>query len=196
MKLVGLTGGIGSGKTTISKAFETLGVPVYNSDIRSKWLTMNDTRIIYGMQQIIGADAYINGDYNKNLVASVIFSDKQKLTEVNQLIHPIVCEDFDNWVSIQARQGVPYIINESAIMIECGLAERFDAVILVTAPQEMRIQRTMSRDKMLRKHVEERIGNQMNDADKMKYATDIIVTDDAHFIMPQILEIHNRLKIA
>lgn len=193
MKRIGLTGGIGSGKTTIAQAFAVLGVPVYNSDSRAKWLTENDKRIIERLMQIIGPEVFVNGHLNKRLMASVIFADRQKLTEVNQLIHPIVFEDFDRWAKSQESAGAKYVINEAAILIENNAYKRLDELILVCAPTETRIERTMIRDNMSRKQVEERIANQSTDEEKRPFASEIIVTDDRHLVVPQILDIHKRL---
>lgn len=193
MKRIGLTGGIGSGKTTIAQAFATLGVPVYNSDSRAKWLTENDSRIRNGLTQIIGPEVFTDGHLNKKLMASVIFADRQKLTEVNQLIHPIVFDDFDRWADEQESAGARYVVNEAAILIENDAYKRLDSLILVCAPVETRIERTMLRDKISRKQVEERIANQSSDEQKMPFADDIIVTDDRHLVLPQILDIHKRL---
>ena len=193
VKLVGLTGGIGSGKTTIARAFEVLEVPVYNSDQRAKWLIVNNRRISDGLVSILGEKVFENGELNKKYMASVIFTDRQKLQQVNELIHPIVFDDFRQWAAAHERRGARYVVNEAAILIENGAYKLLDSVILVCAPMETRIERTMLRDKLSRSQVEERIANQSTDEYKMTFANDVIVTDDRHFVLPQILNIHKRL---
>lgn len=195
MKKVGLTGGIGSGKSTVSQAFTSLGIPVYCSDIRSKMLVASDERIISGLKKILGNDIYSpTGELDKRQMASEIFTNKEKLACVNSLIHPIVNEDFANWTEEQKKLGAPYVINEAAIMIENGSYKLLDHIIIVTAPLELRIQRCIERDHVDRQAIEQRINNQMPENEKLSFANDILVTDDKHFILPQILEIHERLK--
>lgn len=196
MKLIGLTGGIGSGKTTIAQAFSALSVPIYNSDIRSKWLTNTNKQIIDGLTKMFGSNIYIKGCLNKQLLASIIFTDNDKLTFVNQLIHPIVFDDFKHWAEEQEKNGAKYVINEAAVLIENNAYKKLNDIILVCAPKEIRIKRTMLRDNLSREQVENRINNQMSDEEKSRFATDIIITDDKHFITPQILDIHNRYNKA
>lgn len=195
MKKVGITGGIGSGKSTVSQAFQSLGIPIYCSDIRSKMLVANDTRIISGLKKILGDDIYSStGQLDKRRMAAEIFTDKTKLERVNSLIHPIVNENFALWAEQQEQNGAPYVINEAAIMIENGSYKLLDHIIIVTAPLELRIQRCIERDHAERTAIEQRINNQIPENEKLSYADDIIITDDRHFILPQILEIHERLK--
>lgn len=195
MKRIGLTGGIGSGKSTIAKAFKVLGVPVYNSDTRAKWLNENDQRIIAGLKILLGEKVYSpNGKLNKTYMASRIFSDKKLLRKVNELIHPIVNEDFASWCKEQEAKGVKYIINEAALLVENSSYQKYDYLIVVCAPYEDRIKRTMKRDNLTLKQVEERIKNQLSDEEKKNVANEIIYTDDKHFLIPQILEIDNKLR--
>lgn len=191
---IGLTGGIGSGKSTITQLLTTIGVPVYISDIRSKQLTQSDPTIISGLKRLLGDDIYsADGLLNKKKMAQMIFNDKDLLAQVNGLIHPVVHNDFDRWAEEQGEAGVPYVVNEAAIMIENGGYKRMDKVIVVTAPLEQRIARTMARDNASREQVISRINNQMSDEEKVKYADFVITTDDKHFIIPEILKIHNEL---
>lgn len=193
---IGLTGGIGSGKSTITQLFNTLGVPVYIADIRSKELTQNNTEIRNGLKSLLGDDIYgADGLLDKKRMAQMIFGDKDLLAKVNALIHPIVHHDFDMWAVEQEKKGACYVVNEAAIMVENGGYKRMDKLIVVTAPIEQRIERTMARDNATREQVEARINNQMPDEEKVKVADHVIVTDDKHFILPEILEIHKQLTI-
>lgn len=192
---VGLTGGIGCGKSTIAEAFKVLGVNVYNSDTRAKWLNENDVRIISGLKELLGNDVYTpQGKLNRSYMASRIFTDKELLSKVNALIHPIVEEDFELWCEDKRCKGARYIINEAALLVENGSYKRYDYVIVVSAPYEERILRTMMRDGMSREQVMERINNQMSDEAKVRVADEVIYTDDRHFIIPQILKIDKTLR--
>lgn len=195
MKRVGLTGGIGSGKSNIAEAFKILGIGVYNSDKRAKWLNENDERIVAGLTKLLGKEVYFaDGKLNKRYMAGRIFSDKKLLQEVNALIHPIVEEDFETWCKEQEAKGAKYIINEAALLVENGSYERYDYLIVVCAPYEQRVTRTMKRDNMTKEQVESRINNQMSDDEKREYADEVILTDDKHFIIPQIMKINNLLN--
>lgn len=192
---VGLTGGIGCGKSTIAEAFKVLGVDVYNSDMRAKWLNENDVRIISGLKELLGNEVYTpQGKLNRSYMASKIFTDKELLSKVNALIHPIVEEDFELWCEDKRCKGARYIINEAALLVENGSYKRYDYVIVVSAPYEERILRTMVRDGISREQVMERINNQMSDEAKVRVADEVIYTDDRHFIIPQILKIDKTLR--
>ena len=195
MKKIGITGGIGSGKSNIAEAFKILGIGVYNSDKRAKWLNENDERIVAGLTKLLGNEVYFaDGKLNKRYMAGRIFSDKKLLQEVNALIHPIVEEDFETWCKEQEAKGAKYIINEAALLVENGSYERYDYLIVVCAPYEQRVTRTMKRDNMTKEQVESRINNQMSDDEKREYADEVILTDDKHFIIPQIMKINNLLN--
>lgn len=192
---VGLTGGIGCGKSTIAEAFKVLGVNVYNSDMRAKWLNENDVRIVSGLKELLGNEVYTpQGNLNRSYMASRIFTDKELLSKINALIHPIVEEDFELWCEDKRCKGARYIINEAALLVENGSYKRYDYVIVVSAPYEERILRTMIRDNMSREQVMERINNQMSDEAKVRVADEVIYTDDKHFIIPQILKIDKTLR--
>lgn len=196
MKRVGLTGGIGCGKSTIAEAFKVLGVAVYNSDTRAKWLNENDERIVKGLMNLLGEETYDSeGKLNRGYMASRIFSDRELLDKVNKLIHPIVSEDFELWCAEQKRSGAKYVINEAALLIENGTYKQYDYLIVVCAPYEERILRTMQRDNTTREQIESRIRNQMSDEEKQQVADEVIMTDDKHFLIPQIIEIDKKLKI-
>lgn len=192
---LGITGGIGSGKSTITQMFHVIGVPVYVSDERSKYLSQTNSEIIAGLKQILGDDIYDEmGRLDRKRMASVIFADKEKLQKVNALIHPIVNRDFIEWAEEQKSKGVPYVVNEAAIMIESGSHKLMDKLLVVTAPVEQRVERVMKRDGVGEQQVKSRISNQMSDKEKVEIADYVIVTDDHHFIMPEILALDEELR--
>lgn len=196
MKRIGLTGGIGSGKSTIARAFRVLGVPVYDSDTRSKWLNEHDEVIIKGLKALLGDDIYTaEGKLDKKRMAQMIFSNSELLKKVNELIHPRVFEDFDLWAKEKERDGHPYVINEAAIMVENGGYRKMDKLIVVSAPEELRIERCMLRDNATREMVVARIRNQMSDTERLKVADFTIVTDDRHYVLDDIMEIDKQLNV-
>lgn len=191
MKQIGLTGGIGSGKSTIAKAFEALGAPVYVADTRAKWLNENDVRIVSGLKSIVAPDIYNEfGRLDRRRMAAIIFSDKEKLSAVNALVHPIVREDYDKWL---AQQRAPYVVYEAAIMVEDGSYRRFDEIIVATAPIEQRIARVVVRDKTTAEAVRARINNQIDDEERLRIATYRLITDDHNSVLNKIIEIHEKL---
>ena len=191
MYIVGLTGGIGSGKTIVSKVFENLGIAVYNSDMEAKLLMNNDSDIINKLKMIFGFEIYDeNNRLNKKKLADLIFNDKNKLKTVNSIVHPAVKKHFTNWVQIQKS---PYIIKETAILFESGIFKDVDKIITVTAPLELRINRLVIRDNSVKKNILERINNQLNDDYKIKNSDAVIYNDNKQLIVPQILRIHQKI---
>lgn len=187
MKRIGLTGGIGSGKSTVARILIAMGYPVYFSDDRSKFLTDTHPSIRKGLKELIGEQIYKGSELDRSALALAIFSDDALRVKVNQLIHPIVRLDFDGWVEEQAH---PIVFNEAAILFETGAAERFDAMVLVTAPEELRISRVMQRDQCTREEVVNRINHQWTDEQKIKLADAVIVNDD---VQPLIKQVENML---
>src|SRR5690554_835775 len=190
-KIVGLTGGIGSGKTTVAKMFSELGVPVYISDIEAKKLTDSSKVIRHKMIELLGDETYLGQKLNRKFVADKIFNDKQLLEAVNGIIHPRVASHFKKWTS---KQQTPYVINEAAILFENGRYKEFDLVILVTAPEKLRISRVMSRDNVTKREVEQRMKNQWSDEKKKKLATICIENIDLHATRKKVAEIHAALQ--
>lgn len=193
MLKVGLTGGIGSGKTTIAQTFATIGVKIYDCDQAAHRLTDSDPIIINGLKSMFGADIYKDGLLNRKTLASIIFNDKDALSKVNALIHPRVTNDFNHWCDNRKSEGAQYVICETAILFECGMDKLMDKTILASLPTEMRIERAMARDSANREQIAARIRNQANNNFEQK-ADFVIVPDDKHFILPQILEINNQLN--
>lgn len=183
MKKIGLTGGIGSGKSTIARILLAMGYPVYFSDDRSKQLTQTHPEIRRGLTELIGEQIYKGNQLDRSALALAIFSDDALRVKVNQIIHPIVRLDFDCWVEDQTSS---FIFNEAAILFETGASERFDAMVLVTAPEALRIERVMKRDLCSREEVMQRINHQWSDERKIKLADVIIVNDDAQPLIRQV----------
>ncbi len=165
MKTIGLTGGIGSGKTTIAKMFEELGVPVYYADDEAKKLMNSNKRIYNKLVQEFGKEAFKDGELNKTFIASIIFNDKSKLNIINTIVHPEVERHFKKWTD---KQNSVYVIQENAIIFESGSQDKFDKIIAVTAPVDIKIERVKKRDGVSREKVLERMHNQLDDGYKSK----------------------------
>jgi len=189
--VVGLTGGIGSGKTTVCNIFEFLGIPIYNADNRAKDLIVSETNIQSQMIDLFGEKVYDKtGKYNNKMVAAIVFNDAEKMTQLNEIVHPAVKDDYLHWL---AQQATAYTIHESALLIESSFAGLMDQVILVIASEEVRIIRLMnsrglSRDESLR-----RIATQMSDEDKKIFADHIIINDEKTGLIKQCIELHHEL---
>ncbi|QQX76670.1 MULTISPECIES: dephospho-CoA kinase [Aequorivita] len=191
MKIVGLTGGIGSGKTTVAKMFSELDVPVYIADVEAKKLTNTSKVIRRKLIKLLGEEAYSEDGLNRIYVANKIFNDKNLLNAVNEIIHPKVAAHFKKWV---AKQNADYVIKEAAILFENGGYKDCDTVILVTAPKSVRIKRIMARDKASKSEIEQRINNQWSDAKKEKLADIIIENIDLSATKKRVAEIHKTLR--
>lgn len=191
MITVGITGGIGSGKSLVCKVFEKLGVPVFYADQQAKWLYDHDPQLYHQMIRYFGREIYNHKGLNRALLASKIFEDPQALDRVNRIVHPKVREKFVQWS--QSYLHLPYVLEEAAILFESGAHQELDHTIMVYAPKELRIQRVMERDKVTRKAVTERMRHQMADQDKINLADDVIYNDGAHMVIPQILALHQTL---
>ncbi|MDU1890703.1 MAG: dephospho-CoA kinase [Dysgonomonas sp.] len=193
MLKLGITGGIGSGKSTVSELFILCGVPVYIADIESKKLVTTSPIIRKQLIDLFGEDLYTNGILNKALLASYIFNDKSKLDKVNTIIHPEVEKDFSEWASINNKNII--VAQEAAILFESGFNKLMDKVVMVYTPLEMRIERAMKRDNASRDKILERINNQMPDEEKAKLSDFVIVNDNKHSLIEQVLDIINQLKV-
>ena len=195
MLRVGITGGIGSGKTTVAKAFGALGVAVYNCDSQAKRLMAEDEGLRSSLKRLLGDDIYSpDGVLQRRKMASMIFADKELLVRTNQIVHPAVFADFMSWSVEREREGAAWVLCEAAVMIENGYSQRLDRLIVTSLPLEVRVERTMARDGATREEVLRRIGNQASD-DELRAAADyVIVPDDRHFILPQIIEIDTLLR--
>lgn len=160
MKIVGLTGGIGSGKTTISKWFSEQGIPVYNSDNEAKRLMNESTEIKQELIELFGKDAYLNNELNRKFISAKVFENKNLLEQLNQIVHPEVFNDFKTWIQ---NQNAPFVVKEAAILFESGSYHDCDYIVSVVAEEEIRIQRVMDRDGVSIEQVQNRIKNQWTD---------------------------------
>ncbi len=191
MKTIGLTGGIGSGKTTVAQLFSELGVPIYIADIEAKKLTDSSKVIRRKLIELLGEDAYNGPKLNRKFVADKIFNDKILLESVNAVIHPRVAAHFRKWAS---KQKAAYVIKEAAILFENGGYKECDLVILVSAPKAVRIARVMARDNASALEIEQRMKNQWSDKEKQKLADIIIENIDLKTTREKVLIIHKSLN--
>lgn len=189
---LGITGGIGSGKSIVSHLLQVMGIPVYIADDESKRLAESDTFIINQLQSLYGKDIYQDGKLNKALLASYIFNDPFQAAKVNEFIHPQVKVDFRNW--LVAHNSNDIVAMESAILVEAGFISEIDYLVMVDAPFEVRLNRTIQRDLSSKELVMSRIRSQMDNKEKKKYAQFIINNDDDCLVIPQIIALIERLR--
>ena len=188
---VGLTGGIGSGKTTIANLFALhFSIPIYIADTKAKELVANNKQLQQEIVTLLGEEAFVEGRYNTSFVAQEVFSNKEKLDKLNAIIHPYVQQDFLQW---KQYQQAPYVIKEAAILFESGSYRDCDFIIMVTAPLEERIKRVMLRDKIDRETVEKRIKNQWNDEKKIELSTFVIENREIDKNLDKIEIIHSKI---
>ena len=190
MYKVGITGGIGSGKSTATRMLEGMGVAVYLSDNRAKELMNSDEGLRQQIVARFGAEAYVDGVLNRPYLAERVFSNESELAALNALVHPAVMADFDAWAE---EQESPYVVIESAILFEAGLDSRVDCVVSVLAPTELRIERTMQRDGMSREEVERRIANQISDDERAHRSKYAIVNISLEELEEDVEQLHRRL---
>lgn len=190
MYKVGITGGIGSGKSTVSRILAECGVKVYTSDDRAKELMVTSLELRDKIVATFGEEAYIDGQLNRSYLAQSVFNDPARLAMLNSIVHPAVMDDFDRWAE---QQSGSYVVLESAILFEANLDSRVDCVVSVLAPEALRIERAMQRDGSSREEVERRIANQISDderTERSKYAIVNIVLDD---LQEDVEQLHRRL---
>jgi dephospho-CoA kinase len=185
-KVIGVTGGIGSGKSIIGLILSTIGYPVYYSDQEAKWVMNNDPELRKELIAVFGEEAYLDNELNRPFLAEKIFTSPELKEKINQIVHPIVRKRFSDFVS---NSNSPFVFNEAAILFETGGYKDFDATILVVADKETRIQRVMQRDNITREQVEARMNNQWSDEQKLKLANHVIYNNDADLLVPQVLKI-------
>ena len=188
---VGITGGIGTGKTTICAIFETLGIPIYSADERAKSIMTSNPEVKQRINSLLGEEAYFkNGRLNRAYISSVVFNNKTRLNALNKIVHPAVAKDGHAW---HEAQTTAYTLKEAALLVESGSYKDVDVLILVVSPLELRIKRVVARDKCSREDVLKRIAQQLSDEEKMKYAHFIIDNDEKTPLIKQILKIHKAL---
>lgn len=191
MLKIGLTGGIGSGKSTVAKIFEVLGVPVYYADDAAKELMNTDPQIKEAIKKIFGADAYQAEKLNRSYLASIVFADEKKLETLNALIHPATINASNAWME---KQSAPYIIKEAALLFESDAYKYLDAVIGVSSPLPQRIKRVMERDNTSEDEILKRINRQMNEEEKLKRCQFIIHNDESTLLIPQVIELDKKFR--
>ena len=189
---IGITGGIGSGKSVVSCLLQLMGIPVYVSDDETKKLMVSDDVIREKLIELLGSDVYVKGTLNKPLLASYLFASAEHAKQINGIVHPRVKEDFRTWASLHATS--PIVAIESAILVEAGFTSEVDKILMVYAPEETRIQRAMSRDNSTRDLIEKRVRAQMRDEEKRQYAHFTIVNDGKTPLIPQLLSFISLLK--
>ena len=192
MKQIGLTGGIGSGKSTVAKLFELIGIPVFDSDLEARKIMETNTDVVEKIKEMVGSYSYFeNGKLNATLVAEKIFTIPEKLTVINALVHPKVRLAYQIWVN---QQNSNYVISEAAILIESGRYQDLDALICVNAPESIRIQRVMQRSKLSQSAVMQRIHHQMKEDERAPFCNYTINNNDTQAIIPQVLAIHHQIQ--
>lgn len=190
---IGITGNIGSGKSTICHVFEVLNVPVYYSDLRAKKLINSDPEIMSVYKRIFGSGIYIDGLLDRKQVAETLFNNKKLLKEVEIAVHPAVMQDFDRW---NEEQQSRFVLYESAILFEKGNNRFMDKTIFVSAPEQLRIKRVMKRDNVSKEAVYARIRNQWKEEEKIKISDFVIVCDDITPVIPQVLELYDNIILS
>ena len=184
---LGVTGGIGSGKTSVCRVFTILGIPVFSTDHEARKIMNNDKGIIQGINSIAGKDLYHNGDLDRKELASLIFNNNALLEKVNSLVHPIVFDHFSRW---RKEQTAPYVILEAAILFESGASNLVDKIVTIVAPIEERLNRVIQRNTLSRDQVLERMRNQMDDESRIKLSDYVIYNSENDMIIPAVLKIH------
>lgn len=192
--LVGITGGIGSGKSTICKVFNHLGVPSYDSDSRARTLMVSHTSLIAQLKAAFGDDLYVDGQLQRQKLAAKVFQDEAQLQQLNALVHPAVAKDFEKWVDSNSDQKV--LIKEAALLIETNSYQTLDELIVVMAPEALKIKRVLQRDPhRTEQDVKNIMENQMIDAERAFHASYTIINDGQTMVLPQVLEIFEELVV-
>ena len=196
MLRIGITGGIGSGKSVVARVFAALSVPVYDSDSRAKWVMAHDLVLRTQLQEAFGAETYdAAGQLNRPYLARVAFNDAAQLARLNALVHPRVGEDFAAWTAVQAAQGQPYILKEAALLYESGAYKGLDSIITVFAPAEVRAARVLRRDAhRSAAEVQAIMGKQLSEEEKLARADYVVYNDDSQLVLPQVLALHRRIS--
>lgn len=191
----GITGNIGSGKSTVAKIFAQLGIPVYDADSRAKALMEGDALLVQQIKNLLGDESYTSShQLNRAFVASRVFNNEPLLKQLNALVHPAVFRDFDEWA---ASQHAPYVLKEAALLIESGSFKDLNFLMVVTADEDQRLLRSMARDGATREAIQARMKNQMPQEEKVMLADAVLRNNENDMVLPQVLTIHeNLLKLA
>ena len=190
MLKIGLTGGLGSGKSTVAYIFEVLGIPVYYADAASKRLMNEDAKVKEAVQNAFGKEVYPEGKLDRKYLAEIVFNDEKKLALLNSIVHPATLLDAAEWMN---KQTAPYTIKEAALIFESGSHKFLDYVIGVKAPLELRLQRAMKRDNIAHDEAMSRIEKQMDEEEKIRLCDFVITNDGQQMVIPQILALHQKI---
>jgi dephospho-CoA kinase len=187
---IGITGGIGSGKSLVCRIFSALGVPVYSADDRAKWLLNHDEKLKKTVEALLGSEAYLpDGSYNRPWVASKVFNNSTLLRELNAIVHPRVGEDTQAW--LKHHKKARYVVKEAAIMAKAGQNNSLDKVIVVHSPVEVRVERVLQRDlQRTESEIRDIIARQMSDEERLKIADYVVYNDDSQLLIPQVWHLH------
>jgi dephospho-CoA kinase len=194
MLKIGLTGGIGSGKSAVSTIFSENKIPVYNSDQRAKWLMNNDSLLKEKIVNLFDSQAYQDDNLNRSYISSIVFNDSSKLIQLNKLVHPAVALDFEQW--IHKNKNTSYVVKEAAILIESEAYKQMDVIILVVCDESKRKERVVQRDNSSLKEVEKRIAKQLSDENKMKFA-DYVINNEGNLedLEENVMNVINKIKL-
>lgn len=192
MLKIGITGGIGSGKTTVCRIFETLGIPVFYADTVAKQIMVTDPILVAGVKQAFGVESYFaDGTLNNKHIAAIVFNNAIQLEQLNSLVHPAVFRAFDTWIQ-EVPDTVPYTLKEAALLFESDSYKMCDRTVLVIAPIETRLQRVMQRDGVSEAQVRARMDKQLSDEQKMKMADHLIYNNETESLITQVLKLHQQ----
>lgn len=190
MLKIGITGGIGSGKSTVAKIFAILGIPVYYADGAAKRLMETNAELQQSLTAVFGDQLYQDGQLNRPFLANLVFNDADKLAQLNALVHPATLKDAEEWMQ---RQTAPYCLKEAALIFESGSQQNLDYVIGVYAPESLRIQRVVQRDGVKQEQVLARMNKQINETIKMRLCDFVIANDEQQMVIPQVMVLHEKL---
>lgn len=195
MKIIGITGGIGSGKSTVCRLFAEQGIAIYDADSRAKWVIENNENLVLAIKNIFGENAYLpNGLYNKQYISAIVFKQPEKLAQLNSIVHPAVKQDFIDWLAAKKENYAhSFVLKETAILYEAGTDKNTDVVIAVYAPKKIRIERVRQRDNLGTDEILARMQRQWADAKKMQKADFVIYNDGKHGLISQVSTILRHL---
>lgn len=188
---LGLTGGIGSGKTLVCSVLEKFGVPVYYADSEARRLMNSNEELRRNIGDLFGGEVYNGHSLNRKVLAEKVFGDEVMVEKLNRLVHPAVRKDYTEWV--ESKQNAPYVVEEAAILFESGASVFMDMTVLIYAPEMLRIRRVMQRDAVDEEHVRRRMKHQMDEEEKKKRADHIIYNDEKEMLLPQVVALHNSI---
>lgn len=193
MLKIGLTGGIGSGKSIVAGIFKVLGIPVFDADTEAKLIMEKDVELSLSVQKLFGAESYTDKKLNRKFIASIVFNDPEKLKQLNALVHPAAILTANNWMNLQTT---PYAVKEAALLFESASARNLDYIIGIYAPQDLRIKRAMERDNLTHEQVLARMSKQITEEEKMKLCDFVVINDEEQLLIPQVVQLHKKFLSA